>query len=108
MANIRFESNFISDIGDYYYGLCQWGGNRKDNLYSYCQNNGLDVTSIEGQLAYLDYELSNSYTSVKSYLINIENSPSGAYNAADYFCHYFEGAASADGRGELASDYFNS
>ena len=108
LANIRYESNFISDIGDYYYGLCQWGGSRKDNLYSFCQNNGLDATSIEGQLAYLDYELSNSYPSVKSYLLNIENSSSGAYSAADYFCRNFEGAASAEGRGDLAVSYFES
>ena len=108
LANIRFESNFVSDIGDYYYGLCQWGGSRKDNLYSFCQNNGLDATSIEGQLAYLDYELSNSYPSVKSYLLNIENSSSGAYNAADYFCRNFEGAASTEGRGDLAVSYFES
>jgi len=108
LANIRFESNFVSDIGDYYYGLCQWGGSRKDNLYSFCQNNGLDAASIEGQLAYLDYELNNSYPSVKSYLLNIENSSSGAYNAADYFCRNFEGAASAEGRGDLAISYFES
>ena len=108
LANIRFESNFVSDIGDYYYGLCQWGGSRKNNLYSFCQNNGLDAASIEGQLAYLDYELSNSYPSVKSYLLNIENSSSGAYNAAEYFCRNFEGAASAEGRGDLAISYFES
>ena len=108
LANIRFESNFVSDIGDYYYGLCQWGGSRKDNLYSFCQNNGLDASSIEGQLAYLDNELSNSYASVKSYLLNIENSPSGAYNAAEYFCHNFEGAASSEGRGDLAISFFES
>ena len=108
LANIRFESNFISDIGDYYYGLCQWGGSRKDNLYSYCQSNDLDASSIEGQLAYMDYELSNYYPSVKSYLLNVENSSYGAYNAADYFCRNFEGAASAEGRGELAATYFDS
>lgn len=108
LANIRYESNFVSDIGDYYYGLCQWGGSRKDNLYSFCQNNGLDAASIEGQLAYLDHELSNSYPSVKSYLLNIENSSSGAYNAADYFCRNFEGAASTEGRGDLAVSYFES
>ena len=108
LANIRFESNFISDIGDYYYGLCQWGGTRKDNLYSYCQSNGFDASSIEGQLAYLDYELSNSYSGVKSYLLSIENSSSGAYNAAEYFCHNFEGAASSEGRGDLAISFFES
>lgn len=106
LANIRFESNFVADIGDYYYGLCQWGGSRKDNLFTYCANNGLDATSIDGQLAYLNHELSNGYSSVKNYLLNVENSSSGAYNAAVYFCDHFEGAASNEGRGDLAVSYF--
>ena len=106
LANIRFESNFISDIGDYYYGLCQWGGSRKDSLYSYCVENGLDATTIEGQLAYLDYEMSYGYSGVKSYLLSVPDSSEGAYNAAVYFCNHFEGAASDEGRGELAQDYY--
>ena len=108
LANMRYESNFNPDIGDYYYGLCQWGGSRQNNLFSYCSDNGLDAASIEGQLAYLDHELSSSYSNVKNYLLNIENTSNGAYNAADYFCRYFEGAASADGRGDLAASYFDS
>ena len=108
LANIRFESNFNPDVGDYYYGLCQWGGSRRDNLYTYCANNGLDAASIEGQLSFMEYELSNYYGSVKSYLLNIDNTSEGAFNAGDYFCKVYEGAASAAGRGELASEYFNS
>ena len=107
LANIRFESNFNPDIGDYYYGLCQWGGSRKDNLFSYCASNGLDATTIEGQLAFMNYELDGYYSGVKSYLYSIDNSASGAWNAGDYFCRYYEAAASADGRGDLASDYFS-
>ena len=108
LANMRYESNFNPDIGDYYYGLCQWGGNRQNNLFTYCSDNGLDASSIEGQLAYLDHELSSSYSNVKNYLLNIENTSNGAWNAADYFCRYFEGAASAEGRGDLAASYFES
>lgn len=108
LANIRYESNFNPDIGDYYYGLCQWGGSRQTNLFSYCQNNGLDATSIEGQLEYLDYEMTSSYPGVKNHLLSIENSASGAYSAAEYFCRNFEGAASSEGRGNLAVSYFES
>ena len=108
LANIRYESNFDPDSGDTYYGLCQWGGNRQSNLFSYCQENGLDASSIEGQLEYLDYEMSSSYPAVKSYLMNIEDSTSGAYSAAEYFCQNYEGAANAQGRGDLAVSYFNS
>ena len=108
LSNIKFESNFNPDVGDYYYGLCQWGGSRKDNLFNYCLNNDLNASSIEGQLAFMDYELNNYYSSVKNYLLNIEDSSIGAFNAGDYFCKVYEGAASAAGRGELASDYYNS
>ena len=106
LANIRFESNFISDIGDYYYGLCQWGGSRKDSLYSYCSENGYDASTIEGQLAYMNYELTYGYGGVKDYLLSVPDSSQGAYDAAIYFCNHFEGAASNEGRGELAQDYY--
>lgn len=108
LANMRYESNFNPDIGDYYYGLCQWGGSRQSKLFTYCSDNSLDASSIEGQLAYLDFELTNSYPGVKSYLLSIENTSSGAYSAAEYFCRNFEGAASSEGRGDLAASYFES
>ncbi len=107
LANIRFESNFEPDVGDYYYGLCQWGGSRQEDLYSYCADNSLDASSIEGQLSFMEYELRNYYTGVRDYLLNVENSANGAWNAGDYFCRYYEGAASAEGRGDLAASYFN-
>lgn len=107
LSNIKFESNFQTDIGDNYYGLCQWGGNRRDNLYTYCTNNGFDPSSYEGQLNFMYYELTNSYPSVLQYLNNLENSASGAYDGAEYFCEIYEGAASVEGRGQQATDYFN-
>ena len=86
--------------------MCQWGGSRKDNLFTYCTDNGFDADSIEGQLAYLNYELSGSYASVKQQLLEIPDSSDGAYQAAQIFCNGYEGAASDDGRGELAGDYY--
>ena len=106
LANIRFESNFVADIGDYYYGLCQWGGSRKDNLFAYCAANGLDAAGIEGQLAYLNYELRNAYSFVYQQLQGVSDSSDGAYEAALIFCNGFEGATSDAGRGELARDYY--
>lgn len=106
LANMWFECNFNPTAGDYYYGLCQWGGSRKDNLFTYCQNNGYDPSSIEGQLAFMDYELSNGYAGVKTYLKGVNDSAEGAYEAAVYFCDHYEGAASNAGRGELARDYY--
>lgn len=106
LANIRFESNFTADVGDYYYGLCQWGGSRRDNLYSYCSTNGLDAATIEGQLAFMQSELTGAYSGVHDYLMNVEDSAQGAFAAGDYFCRYYEAAASADGRGDLAASYY--
>ena len=106
LANLWFECNFNPDAGDYYYGLAQWGGSRKDNLYSYCASNGLDPSTIEGQLAFMNYELSNGYSGVKNYLLQVADNSDGAYNAAVYFCDYYEGAATNAGRGELARDYY--
>lgn len=108
LANIKFECGFNPNLGDYYYGLCQWGGSRKDNLYAWCNSNGYDSDSYDGQLEYMYLELKNNYPSVLTYLQNVENSASGAYDAAVYFCDVYEGAASNSGRGELASEYFQS
>ena len=93
MANIEYESGFDPTAcgdGGASYGLCQWYNGRCEALRRFCEENGYDVDSIEGQLEYLNYELSNSYPSVLEYLRNVEDSPSGAYDAAWYWCMYFE------------------
>lgn len=51
------------------YGICQWNGERYDNLYMWCSAEGYDYTSLDGQLAYLDYELENGYSCVLSQLM---------------------------------------
>ena len=107
LANIKFESTFDPTVDGYYLGLCQWGGGRKERLFSWCAENGYDAYSIEGQIAYMNMELSNSYSGVKNYLMNAEDSSYGAYEAAVYFCERYEGAASHAGRGELASSYYD-
>lgn len=61
MGNIDVESGFdatIEEIGNAIgYGLCQWSFERRANLVNWCANNGRDYTTVEGQLAYLMYEL---------------------------------------------------
>ena len=106
LANIRFESTFNPTVGEYYYGLCQWGGARKDRLFAYCAENGLDSGTIEGQLAFMNYELNSSYASVRQQLLGVADNSDGAYQAAIIFCNGYEGAASNSGRGELARDYY--
>ena len=52
------------------YGICQWNGERYNNLYTWCTFNGYDYTSLDGQLAYLDYELANGYYHVYNQLMS--------------------------------------
>lgn len=105
MANIEKESNFkpttiIRDSnGLPSGGLCMWNGSRLNRLKNYCNNNGLNYLSLKGQLSYLEYELGLSqYKHVLKYLKNVDNSSSGAYDAAYYWCYYFEIPASRGSR----------
>lgn len=105
MANIEKESNFkpekiIRDSnGLPSGGLCMWNGTRLSRLKTYCNNNGLNYLSVKGQLSYLAYELKLSqYKHVFNYLKNVPNNSSGAYDAAYYWCYYFEIPASRGSR----------
>ncbi|MBQ4267045.1 MAG: hypothetical protein IJB93_02530, partial [Clostridia bacterium] len=97
MANIEKESNFRPNViirdsnGLPSGGLCMWNGGRLNSLKNHCANKGLNYLSIEGQLSYLEVELKNSYYKhIYNYLKNVADSSQGAYNAAHYWCYYFE------------------
>ena len=109
MANIRHESNFTpgSYGGGGSYGLCQWTGGRRSWCESYCWDNGFGDDSLYGQLSFLTHELRTVYPGIYNYLMNVENSSEGAYNAAYEFCYDYErpankGSRSA-ARGSLAA-----
>lgn len=109
LANIEHESNFQPTIyGDQgtSYGLCQWHNERFSALRGYCNALGLDYRNVEGQLAYLKYELGNKYTNLLLALQAIDNTPDGAYRAGYMWCVQFEKPsnmqAKAVQRGELA------
>ena len=111
MANIRYESSYnpqCSGDSGTSYGICQWHAGRKTNLISYCEEQGLDYTTLEGQLRFLKYELASRYPSVNSYLKGVENTADGAYDAGYYFCFNFEAPAARTSqstkRGEYAKD----
>lgn len=93
MANIQSESSFnphaLGDNGTSY-GLCQWHNGRWTNLKNYCSSRGLDSTTVEGQLQFLQYELTNSYKGVWNRLKSVADSAEGAYDAAYYWCYNFE------------------
>lgn len=97
MANIEKESNFKSGTiirdsnGLLSGGLCQWNGSRLNNLKNYCYKNKLNYLSIEGQLNYLEHELQKKqYSHIYKYLKNVSDTAKGAYDAAHYWCYYFE------------------
>ena len=109
LANIEHESAFQPTIfGDKgtSYGLCQWHNERFSALRGYCTALGLDYRTVEGQMAYLKYELGNKYTNLLLSLQSIDNTPDGAYRAAWLWCIQFERPSNmqvkAAQRGELA------
>lgn len=85
LANIQLESNFntfaLGDGGTSY-GICQWHNSRFSTLMAHCQSKGIDYNTLEGQLSYLEYELSTGYKSVLNVLKNVPDSEQGAYDAA--------------------------
>ncbi|MCM1364602.1 MAG: phage tail tip lysozyme [Faecalibacterium sp.] len=119
MANIEHESGFVSDIvkrdsnGKLSGGLCMWNGGRFTALKNFCNKNSLNYLSIRGQMKYLKHELQQSYYKhIFDYLKSVPNNADGAYNAAHYWCYYFEipanRAANAVKRGNKAiSSYWS-
>lgn len=113
LANIEYESSFNPTLeGDNgtSYGICQWHATRYDALKSYCKDHGYSHKELDGQLHYLEYELKNDYPSVYSYLKNVDNMAQGAYDAAYYWCYYFEipsdKETKAKKRGNIAKDTY--
>ena len=108
LANIKYESAYkptINGDGGTSYGLCQWHLGRKTNLINWCKQNDLDYTTVEGQLRFLQYELSTSYPGVLSYLKKVDNTAEGAYDAAYYFCFNFEAPAARTSQSKARGNY---
>lgn len=111
LANLNQESGFnpTAKSGPSI-GLCQWLGGRKNNLYSFARKKGLSAYSIDGQVAFLDYELRTSYSSLYNELHSVANTASGAYQSAYNFCYKFERPANkayrSQQRGSSAKNTF--
>lgn len=82
------KDQFVKDLG---YGLAQWTSkNRKIGYYDTWKNGGYDsIGNTDLALAYLTFELNNSYIST----LNILKSASNIRQASDYVLKYFEGPA---------------
>jgi len=108
MGNIKYESGFrptASGDSGTSYGICQWHAGRKSRLITWCGDNGYDYKTLEGQLYYLKYELTNYYTKVHNYLKTCPNTDQGAYDAGYYFCYHFEAPASRASKSVTRGNY---
>lgn len=97
MANIDQESDFnprlviVDTNGLLSGGLCQWNGGRFSRLRAHCRDKDISYLSVEGQLSYLKKELSSkAYGYIYDYLKSVPDTAQGAYDAAHYWCYYFE------------------
>lgn len=92
MANIYKESSFrLSARADGSYGLCQWLGDRRTGLTTWCTNNGYDYTALSGQLRYMQQELAQmKYLELDFYLMDLGNTAEDAYSAAREWCFKYE------------------
>jgi len=120
-GNMKIESNFktavLGDNGTSI-GLIQWHMGRKDKLFSWAEENGYDPLSTNGQLEYLWWELTTSFSKLTSDLKIIEDPYAAAYqfakecevpaqiseNRMDYAQEYFDKYNSSDGGGSSDSD----
>lgn len=113
LANIQCESNFApTAVGDggTSYGLCQWHLERFARLVNWCNANGYNYHLVEGQMAYLQYELETMYVDVYEYVKQVPDTIQGCYDAAYYWCAYYEipseTFAKAKQRGNMAMNEF--
>ena len=93
LVNIQFESGFDPNkLGDdgAAYGICQWRGDRLDQMVEFCDEYGYDPITMEGQLAFLVHDLQENYIYPYDLVRLVSNTPDGATDAAFFFCAYYE------------------
>lgn len=116
LANLYQESRFdptascIDTNHKISYGICQWNGTRYTALQSFCEANGYAYDTLDGQLAFLAYDLETTYSPYyyNTLLCDFADSPEGAYDAAYSWASIYEVCNSAywESRGLLAQDIF--
>lgn len=87
-GNIYVESGYKTGAlgdGGTSYGLCQWHNSRWERLVKFCEEKGLDSSSVEGQLIYLDWELKTREKKARIELMKTDTPYDSAYAFAKYF-----------------------
>lgn len=105
IANIEHESNFNPNAlgdGGTSYGICQWHNpSRWDQQIAFCNDNGYDWETMDGQLYYLEYEITQggeAYTGIYSVLMSQADNSLGAYQAGYEWCVRFERPEDAESK----------
>ena len=111
LANIYRESTFNPEADNgYAYGLIQWEGGRRQQLNAFCNDNGYNISSIDAQLLFIQFELENDERGCASKILNHNEDAQGAYDAAYNICYYYERPANkawkSNDRGEIARDTY--
>ena len=91
IANIEAESSFrTSCVGDSgtSFGICQWHNTRGTAMKNYVGANW--ANNLSGQLDYLWYEMSSSYSGMLEFLKSVPNTLAGAQDSAEKFVRVFE------------------
>lgn len=114
LANIEKESDFnpgatyTESNGSVSYGICQWNSGRRQNLESFCKENGYDASTLTGQLNFLKFELEGTEKAAWRTINSVKCDREGAYVAGYHWARYFERCASVyyTVRAELARDEY--
>ncbi len=112
LANIEAESGFdpnaLGDNGTSY-GLCQWhdtasGSGRWTNLKNFCTSAELDPQTADGQLMFLNHELSTFFPGLLHQLQTVPNNSDGVSQAAYAWCSQFERPADMEEKAALRAE----
>jgi hypothetical protein len=99
----QFKTNAIGDKGTSI-GLVQWHNDRKNALFSWCEEKKLDPLSYEGQMSFLWFELETKFKSLTTYLETTEDPRAAALEFAKKF---ERPAVISSKRIEHAEEFFN-
>ena len=100
------EDQFMNDRAGY--GLCQWTfWSRKKAMYRFLRDRGFSIGSLEGQLAFLEYELKNSYPTVLKAVIAAKTPEEAAtIILKQYEKPADQSPAACERRGKMAREIF--
>lgn len=92
LANVLRECSFdyTSENSSGAYGICQWLGDRKQQLQQWCNSHNLQYNTLEGQLSYLEAEFTVYTDSWSGNGVAGFKACSSAEEADVYFLNFFE------------------